>query len=49
MGSGTRNFIGIFRTTLHVFLLFTPASLTESCSFWYGSKNHSSLQKLDDP
>ena len=21
MGSGTRNFIGIFRTTLHVFLL----------------------------
>ena len=29
-------------------LLFTPASLTESCSFWYGLKDHSSLQKLDD-
>ena len=30
------------------FWLFTPASLTESCSFWYGSKELFPLHKLDD-
>ena len=42
-------FIGILGSTLHVFfLLFTPASLPESYSFWYGSKDLFPLQKLDD-
>ena len=51
MGSGTRNFIEIFGSTLQVFFffwLFTPASLTESCSFMYGSKELFPLHKLDD-
>ena len=28
-------FIGIFRSTLHSFLLFSPTSLTKSWSFWH--------------
>ena len=49
MGSGTRNVIEILGSTLQFFfLLFTPVSLTESCSFWYGSKELFPLDKLDD-
>jgi len=31
---------------LHGFLPFSPVSLTESCSFWYGLKDLFTLNKL---
>ena len=31
---------------LHAFLLISPASLTELCSFWYGLKDLFTLNKL---
>ena len=31
---------------LHIFMRFAPASLTESCSFWYGLKDLFTLHKL---
>ena len=31
-----------------VFLPFSPVSLTELCSFWYGLKDLSTLHKLAD-
>ena len=40
--------MGIFRSTLHGFLPFSVASLTESCSFWYGLKDPFTLHKLAD-
>ena len=30
-------FMEIFRSMLHGFLPFSPLSLTEVCSFWYGN------------
>jgi len=33
---------------LHGFLPFSPASFTESCSFWYGLKDLFTLRKLAD-
>ena len=38
MGSGTRFALEFFGSTLYFFGLLTTASLTESCSFWYGLK-----------
>ena len=38
----------IFRSMLQGFLLFSPVSLTELCSFWYGLKDLFTLHKLVD-
>ena len=46
MGSGTKFWVEIFRSMLDGFLPFSPVSLTELCSFWYGLKDLFSLQKL---
>ena len=32
-------FMEIFRSMSRVFLLLSPVSLTELCSFWYGLKD----------
>ena len=47
---GQRNkiFRGIYRSNLHGFLPFSPVSLTELCSFWYGLKDLFTLHKLED-
>ena len=39
-------FMEIFRSMTHGFLLLSPMSLTELCSFWYGLKDLFSLHKL---
>ena len=39
-------FIEIFRSMSHGFLLLSPVSLTELCSFWYGLKDLFTLRKL---
>ena len=36
----------IYRSTLHGFLPFSPVSLTELCSFWYGLKDLFTLHKF---
>ena len=41
-------FIEIFRSMSHGFLLLSPVSLTELCSFWYGLKDLFTLHKLAD-
>ena len=38
----------IFRSILQGFLPFSPVSLTELCSFWYGLKDLFTLHKLVD-
>ena len=38
----------IFRSMFHGFLLFSPVSLAELCSFWYGFKDLFTLHKLVD-
>ena len=38
--------MGIFRSILQGFLPFSPVSLTELCSFWYGLKDLFTLHKL---
>ena len=38
-------FMEIFRSMLHGFLPFSPVSLTELCSFWYGLKAVFTLHK----
>ena len=38
----------IFRSMSHGFLLLSPVSLTELCSFWYGLKDLFTLHKLAD-
>ena len=38
----------IFMEILHGFLLLSPVSLTELCSFWYGLKDLFTLHKLAD-
>ena len=39
-------FMEIFRSMSRVFLLVSPVSLTELCSFWYGLKDLFTLHKL---
>ena len=39
-------FMEIFGSMLRGFLLLSPVSLTESCSFWYGLKDLFTLHKL---
>ena len=52
MGNGTRfswrflHFMEIFRSMSRGFLLVSPVSLTELCSFWYGLKDLFTLHKL---
>ena len=41
-------FMEIFRSMSHGFLLLSPVSFTELCSFWYGLKDLFTLQKLAD-
>ena len=41
-------FMEIFRSMSLVFLLLSPVSLTELCSFWYGLKDLFTLHKLED-
>ena len=42
-------FMEIFRSMSHgFFLLLSPVSLTELCSFWYGLKDLFTLHKLVD-
>ena len=49
VGRWNKIFIEIFRSILHVFFLpFSPVSLTELCSFWYGLKDLFALHKLAD-
>ena len=38
----------MFRSMSHGFLLLSPVSLTELCSFWYGLKDLFTLHKLAD-
>ena len=48
-GRWKRIFIEIFRSILHGFFWpFSPVSLTELCSFWYGLKDLFALHKLAD-
>ena len=37
-----------FRAMYHGFLPFSPVSLTELCSIWYGLKDLFTLHKLGD-
>ena len=39
-------FLEIFRSMSRGFLLVSPVSLTELCSFWYGLKDLFTLHKL---
>ena len=39
-------FMEIFRSMSRGFLLVSPVSLTELCSFWYGLKDLFTLHKL---
>ena len=39
-------FMEIFRSLSRGFLLLSPVSLTELCSFWYGLKDLFTLYKL---
>ena len=39
-------FMEIFTSMAHGFLLPSPLSLTELCSFWYGLKDLFTLHKL---
>ena len=39
-------FMEIFRSMSRCFLLLSPVSLTELCSFWYGLKDLFTLRKL---
>ena len=41
-------FMEIFRSMSHAFLLLSPVSLTELCSFWYGLKDLFTVHKLAD-
>ena len=45
-GQWNKILMGIFRSTLRGFLLLSPVSLTEFCSFWYGLKDLFTLHKL---
>ena len=45
-GQWNKILMGIFRSMLRGFLLLSPVSLTEFCSFWYGLKDLFTLHKL---
>ena len=45
-GQWNKIFTEIYRSILHGFLPFSPVSLTELRSFWYGSKALFTLHKL---
>ena len=42
------NFWSMLHVLLLVFFPFSPVSLTESCSFWYGLKDPFTLHKSGD-
>ena len=46
--SSETSFQGNVWPMLHVFLPFSPVSLTELCSFWYGLKDPFTLHKSED-
>ena len=43
-----QDFHGDFQVHVTWFLLLSPVSLTELCSFWYGLKDFVTLHKLVD-
>ena len=45
-GQWNKILIEIFRSMSRGFLLLSPVSLTESCSFWYSLKDLFTLHKL---
>ena len=45
-GQWNKIFMEIFRSMLHGFCPFSPVSLTELCSFWYGLKDLFTLTKF---
>ena len=45
-GQGNKIFMEIFRSMSRGFLLLSPVSLTELCSFWYCLKDLFTLHKL---
>ena len=45
-GQWNKIFMEIFRSMSHGFLLLSPVSSTELCSFWYGLKDLCTLHKL---
>ena len=45
-GQWNKIFMEIFRSMSRGFLLLSPVSLTELCSFWYGLKDLFTLHKL---
>ena len=47
-GQWNKIFMEIFRSMSRGFLLVSPVSLTELCSFWYGLKDLFTLHKLLD-
>ena len=47
-GQWYKIFKEIYRSILYGFLPFSPVSLTELCSFWYGLKDLFTLHKLAD-
>ena len=47
-GQWNKIFMEFYRSILHGFLHFSPVSLSELCSFWYGLKDLFSLHKSAD-
>ena len=47
-GQWNKIFMEIFSSMSYGFLLLSPVSLTELCSFWYGLKDLFTLHKLVD-
>ena len=47
-GQWNKIFMEFYRSILHGFLPFSPVSLSELCSFWYGLKDLFSLHKSED-
>ena len=47
-GQWNKIFMEIYRSILHGFLPFSPVSLSELCSFWYGLKDLFTLHKSAD-
>ena len=45
-GQWNKIFMEIYRSILHGFLPFSPVSLTELCSFWYGLKDLFTLHMM---
>ena len=47
-GQWNKIFMEFYRSILHGFLHFSPVSLSELCSFWYGLKDLFTLHKSED-